>query len=750
MSTVPLLDLGPPLQCAELREPAAFGLTEAEFSHICSTLGRTPNPLELAMFGVLWSEHCSYKHSRPLLRRFPTSAPHVVQGPGENAGAVDIGDGLAAIIKIESHNHPSAVEPFQGAATGVGGILRDIFAMGGRPIALMDALCFGDVSHPRVRYLLGGVVGGIAFYGNCVGVPTVGGSVAFHSTYTNNPLVNVLCLGIAPRDRIIRAGAREPGSLVLLVGSATGRDGIAGASFASAELSGDTESRRPAVQVGNPFLEKLLIEACLELVRDPDVIAIQDLGAAGLTGAATEMAASGGTGMELDVARVSRRETGMTPMEVMLSESQERMLVVVRPGAAERVQELIRRWELASDVIGRVTDDGMVRVRNGAEIVAELPAQLLARGAPIATPPADAGGPPSTITAPAPPFPVPADLSAVLCELLTSPNLCSRRAIYEQYDHMVQTNTIVPPGQGAAVLRVKGTGRALVLGLGGNPRACAGSPRIGGAMAVAEACRNVACAGGRPLAITDCLNFGDPDRPTVWRAMVEVVEGMREACLALGVPVVSGNVSLYNETDGAAVAPSPIVGALGLIEEMRRHARAVLREGQEVWLLGPLDASLATSEYAAQCHGWTEGAPIPIDLDLERRVQDCVRELVAAGVTDAATDVAEGGLAVALAEMAMAGEIGFQADEAFAESLAAGRLGRVDQVLFGEAASRVIVAASPSSSQDVESAARRSNVPLRRLGVAIGSMFTIGTLVCLPIVDLRQRWETALDCLLGG
>ncbi len=741
------------MQRAELLDPSAVGLTQAEFDRIRSVLGRIPNPLELAMFGVLWSEHCSYKHSKPLLRRFPTTGPHVLQGPGENAGAVDIGDGLAAVMKIESHNHPSAVEPFQGAATGVGGILRDIFTMGGRPIALMDALSFGDPANARVRYLLGGVVGGIAYYGNCVGVPTVGGSVTFHPSYTGNPLVNVLCLGVAQRDRLLRSGAQGVGNLVLLVGSATGRDGIAGASFASAELSGNGEERRPAVQVGNPFLEKLLIEACLDLVGDPDVIAMQDLGAAGLTGAATEMAASGGTGIELDVTRVSRREAGMTPMEVMLSESQERMLVVVRAGAEARIQEVFRRWQLHSDVIGHVTDDGLVRVRDGASIVAELPASFLSGGVPIYEPPAELRAPADgSVSRPPdePPFAVPDNFTAALTTLIASPNLCSRRAVFQQYDHMVQTNTVVPPGEGAAVLRVKGTRRALALGLGGNVRASAASPGIGGALAVAEACRNVACAGARPLAVTDCLNFGDPERPAVWRAMAEAVQGMRSACLALEVPIISGNVSLYNETDGAAIAPTPVVGALGIVDDVEHHARAILLPGQELWLLGPLQATLGASEYAAVCHGWEGGAPLSVDLELERRVQGCVRELVAAGLAPTATDVAEGGLAVCLAELAAASQIGVRGDGTLTELVSSGQMGRPDQVLFGEAASRVVVGISAEAAERLQATARRWNVPAQRLGVADGARLEVGGRIAVTVDELRQQWETALDRLMEG
>lgn len=723
-----------------------MGLTEAEYQRICEYLEREPNPLELGMFGVLWSEHCSYKHSKPLLRRLPSSAPHVLQGPGENAGAVDIGDGLAAVIKIESHNHPSAVEPFQGAATGVGGILRDIFTMGARPVALMDALCFGDPRASRTAYLLGGVVEGIAFYGNCVGVPTVGGSITFDPSYTGNPLVNVLCLGIVECDRLVRARASGVGNPVLLVGSATGRDGIAGASFASAELSRESEAQRPAVQVGNPFLEKLLIEACVELVNDPALIAMQDLGAAGLTGAATEVAAHGGCGIDIDVACVSRREAGMTPAEVMLSESQERMLVVIASGAEERVRRLFERWGLRSDVIGHVTADGVMRVRDSRTVVAEVPARLLSRGAPDYPPPHNRQ---SAIRTPhsalEPPFEVPNHLSAVLLDLLACPNLGSRRAVFEQYDHMVQTNTVVPPGEGAAVLRLKGSRKGLALGLGVNPRACAADPRLGGALVVAEACRNVSCAGARPIALTDCLNFGDPERPAVWAAMEGAVEGMREACLALDVSIISGNVSLYNETEGKAILPTPIVGALGILDDVERHARAAFREGQLAWLLGSLDAKLAASEYAAAIHGWTTGMPAPIDLDCERRVQACVRELVASEVVSTASDVAEGGLAVALAELALASGVGIRCAGAWTQALNAGPWGRPDAVLFGEAPSRIIVAGSPAVAERVEATAARWGVPLILLGETGGTLIDIRGAISLSLDQAARRWSTALQ-----
>ncbi|MBM2810235.1 MAG: purL [Chloroflexi bacterium] len=713
------------------------------------------------MFGVLWSEHCSYKHSKPLLRRLPTTGPHVLMGPGENAGVVDIGDGLAAVMKIESHNHPSAVEPFQGAATGVGGILRDIFTMGARPIALMDALCFGDPGVARTQYLLGGVVGGISFYGNCVGVPTVGGAIWFDPSYTGNPLVNALCLGVAPHERIVTARASGIGNPVLLIGSATGRDGIAGASFASTELNRDSEERRPAVQVGNPFLEKLLIEACLDLVTDPDIVAMQDLGAAGLTGSASEMAEHGGCGIEIDVAWVSRREEGMTPWEVMLSESQERMLVVVRKGAEARVRALFDRWELRSDVIGRITDDGLVRVCDGAASLAEVPAKLLSGGAPEyagvggrgpgvggrVTGAGEAG-----LVSPRPPTPdpwppCPSDLGAVLLDLLASPNLCSRRPVFDQYDHMVQTNTVVPPGRGAAVLRVKGTSKALALGIGGNSRVCAADPRVGGAWVVAEACRNVACAGARPVALTDCLNFGDPERPHVWAALEGVVEGMREACLALGVPIISGNVSLYNEIEGESIKPTPVIGALGVIDDVERHASATLQMGQALWLIGPIEAALDYSEYAIYIHGQTDGAAPTIDLDLERRVQECVHELIADGVTSTATDVSEGGLAVSLAELALESSVGVRCDGKWVDDLAHGVLGRIDSVLFGEAPSRIIVGIAEQQASRVEQVAERWSVAAVRLGEAKGEHILVQNTLSVSLGEARARWEHALDHL---
>ncbi len=748
------------MRAAERSAAAGSSLTELEYDRVCQTLEREPNQLELGMFGVLWSEHCTYKHSKPLLRRLPTTGARVLQGPGENAGAVDIGDDLVAVMKIESHNHPSAVEPYQGAATGVGGILRDIFTMGARPIALMDALCFGEPSAPRTGYLLNGVVSGIAGYGNCVGVPTVGGSISFDRSYTGNPLVNVLCLGIASRGYLLSSQASGPGNPVLLVGSETGRDGIAGASFASAQLTEESESQRPAVQVGNPFLEKLLIEACLEIAQDPDIVAMQDLGAAGLTGATTEMVARGSCGIDIDIDLVPRRERGMSPSEVMLSESQERMLVVVKSGAEDRIRRVFDRWGLRSAVIGRITDDGLVRIRDGSQLAAELPASFLSGGAPeyqgpgaVPHPSALAGGglgrplPGGAKWEDFPPLPRArgegADPSQVLLDLLGSPNLSSRRLVYEQYDHMVQTNTVVPPGQGAAVLRLKGSQKGLALGLGSGGRICAVDPWLGGALAVAEACRNVACAGARPIALTDCLNFGDPERDAVWAALNGVVDGMRAACLALDVPIISGNVSLYNETEGESIVPTPIVGALGLISNVQRHARAAFAEGQSVWLLGRFgrqtEVTLPANAISGRKGTEIELAPgsgtLPLDLDFERRLQECVIELIEAGVVQTATDVGEGGLAVALAELALAGGTGVVC------SVPPG----AGDTLFGEAPSRIIVASQHGRENDVAAATARSEVPSILLGSTGGDQIRVGDLIAVSLEEAEARWSRALE-----
>ncbi|MCG0239294.1 MAG: phosphoribosylformylglycinamidine synthase subunit PurL [Firmicutes bacterium] len=674
----------------------AVGLKEQEYREIVRQLGREPNETELRMYGVLWSEHCAYKHSRTLLRTLPTTGPRVLQGPGEGAGVIDLGDGLALAFKVESHNHPSYVEPFQGAATGVGGILRDIFTMGARPIALLNSLRFGPIDASdagvggagsagggagsgagvgagaggeagspedpaRQRYLLAQVVAGIGHYGNCVGVPTVGGEVYFEESYRGNCLVNVLCAGVVPVGGIRRGVAQGEGNLILVVGARTGRDGIGGASFASEELGNESEERRPAVQVGDPFLGKLLLEACLELCALDAVVGIQDCGAAGLTSAVCEMAAKGGVGVELDVLRVPRREEGMAPWEVMISESQERVVLCVEPEKLELVQRICRKWGVECAVIGRVTGDGLIRVKEGDRVVAEVPAASIAGGAPAYTPPAREPESIARLRA----FdwsrlPEPEDYNAVLLRLLGSPNLCSREWIWRQYDHQVQVGTVVGPGGDAAVVRVPGTQKGVALTIDGNGRYVYLNPRRGAAIAVAEAARNVVCTGAEPVAITNNLNFGNPEKPEVYWQFREAVEGLAEACRALGTPVTGGNVSFYNESRGEAIYPTPTVGMVGILPDLsQRLTMGFKRPGDVVVLLGNLDrVTFGGSEYAKVIHGVVAGDAPELDLDLERRLQKVVLAAAREGLLTAAHDVAEGGIAVALAEMALAAEPG--------------------------------------------------------------------------------------------
>lgn len=722
-----------------LREVA---LTEEEYEQAVRLLGREPNLVELGMIGALWSEHCGYKHSRPLLKRLPTTGPHVVQGPGENAGAVELGDGLVVVLKIESHNHPSAVEPFQGAATGVGGIVRDIFTMGARPIALADSLRFGPLEEPRQQYLFHGVVGGIGWYGNCLGIPTVAGDVFVMPEYRHNPLVNAMCVGIAERDVLVRARASGVGNLVVLVGADTGRDGIHGATFASVE---DPErSHRGVVQVGNPFLEKLLLEACLEVLATGAVVAMQDLGAAGLTSASAEIAARGGTGIELDVARVPRRETGMTPYEVMLSESQERMLLVVRPEGLDRVLEIFRRWELHAVVIGRVTDDGLLRVLEKGKPVAEVPVSLLTEACPTYL--RDAHESPEIVERRrydprTEPDLAPDAVLPTLLRLLRSPNIASRRPIYRTYDHTILTNTVLPPGAGdAAVLRIKGHRFGLALKTDCNPRYCLLDPRLGAQHAVAEATRNVSCVGAEPLAITDCLNFGNPERPEVYFQLVEAIEGMAEACRALGVPVVSGNVSLYNETEGRSIPPTPVVGVVGRLPDVHRHAGLGFAGRGTVFLVGPDTASLGASEYLAYCRGRVAGAPPPLDLDLERRVQALVREAIQRSMALAAHDCSEGGLLIALVESCVVGGIG----GTFSVETLLARSGRLDETLFGESGSRVLVQVAPGGEGAFLTLAHNYGVPVTELGRTEGTRFTLVGIFECDLDELRAAWGAGI------
>ena len=629
---------------------------------------REPTLTELGIFSVMWSEHCSYKSSRIHLRKLPTTGPRVLQGPGENAGAVDIGDGLAAVFKIESHNHPSFIEPYQGAATGVGGIIRDIFTMGARPIALMNSLRFGSLDGPdgaRNRRIVEGVVAGIAGYGNSIGIATVGGEIAFDDSYSGNPLVNVFCLGISKADALVLANASGVGNPVYYVGAKTGRDGIHGATMASAEFDEKSSEKRPAVQVGDPFMEKLLLEACLELMQTDALIGVQDMGAAGLTCSTSEMGARGGSGIEIDVSRVPQRETGMTPYEIMLSESQERMLLVVKKGREAEVEAIFEKWDLHAAHIGEVMSDGILRVRNHGEVVAEIPNGPLVDEAPVYNRPVARPAYLDAVTR-LDPSTLPDTTSPrdAFLAILGSPTVASKRWVYRQYDHMVRTNSLVLAGMGAGVVRIKGTKRALAMSTDGNGRYCYLNPRRGAMLALAEAARNVACAGALPIGGTNCLNFGNPERPEIMWQFVEAVEGLADACRALDIPITGGNVSLYNETDGQAIYPTPIIGVVGLIEDAAHVVSRTFKDaGDEIVLLGEGYGELGGSEYLKTIHGLVQGQPPELSLDKERALIALLTRAAAAGLVQSAHDCSDGGVAVTLAECAFdTGGIGFEVD----------------------------------------------------------------------------------------
>ncbi len=756
-----------------------LGITDDELDAIRDRLGREPNDLELAMFSVMWSEHCSYKSSKPLLRTLPTAGEGVVAGPGENAGVISIGDGLAVAFKIESHNHPSAVEPYQGAATGVGGILRDIFTMGARPIAVLDALRFGDPADPRTRHLVHGVVAGVGGYGNCVGVPTVGGELVFDPSYQGNPLVNVMAIGLLPEDRLTLAHAPGPGNLVVLFGSTTGRDGIGGASvLASATFADDDPSKRPSVQVGDPFAEKLLIEASLELIEARLIEGLQDLGAAGITCATSETADRAGTGIVIDLDAVPRREPGMEPFEVMISESQERMLAIVRPERYPAVEAVCRRWGLPVAIIGRVNDDGQITVveggldqdgrpRPGARVLARIPARALTSDAIVhhrlAAPPA------RRRPAPAPGVPAePAELlpergmdpGAVLLALLGSANLSSRRWVYEQYDSNVGANTVVGPGDGAAVLRIRGTTKGLVATTDANHGVGLLDPWLGAALSVAEAARNVSITGARPLGVTNCLNFGDPTRPEAFWQLSEAVRGLGDACRALGLPVTGGNVSLYNESPSGAIAPTPEIGIVGLLEDVtRRVGPAFVADGDVVVLVGEATPGLAGSEYAALAGVAAEDGPPVLDLAREVALQRFIREAIERGLVESAQDVSGGGLAVALAEGAIWGGRGAR--------LRVGVRWAPAVELFGESPSRLVVTCRPRHVPAFLLLARQFGLPAEELGTVGGERLVIeltgegatgaaearGSRVAdaldVPVAELRHAWEHGLVRALG-
>ncbi|HYN81041.1 MAG TPA: phosphoribosylformylglycinamidine synthase subunit PurL [Gemmatimonadaceae bacterium] len=699
---------------------AEHGLTDAEFDWLARMLGRTPTFTELGIISALWSEHCSYKHSRNLLKTLPTSAPYVLQGPGENAGVISIGDGMAVAFKIESHNHPSAVEPYQGAATGVGGILRDVFTMGARPVAMLNSLRFGSLESARVRYLFSGVVKGIGDYGNCVGIPTVAGEIVFDPAYETNPLVNAMCVGLVHEKDLIRAKAEGVGNPIMAVGARTGRDGIHGASFASEDLSEASDAKRPRVQVGDPFTEKLLLEASLELIASGHIVAIQDMGAAGLTSSSAEMAERGEVGVVIDVTKVPVRETGMTPYEILLSESQERMLVVALRGREDEVRAILAKWDLEAEVIGEVIAEPVYRVTEGERIVAEFPGSRLVTDCPRYSPPAREDPEIAALRAvdvdAIAELPEESDRSWTLLQLLASPTIASKAWAYRQYDSTVRTNTVVGPGGDAAVIRVRGTRKGLALKTDGNGRYVYLDPRMGGRLAVAEAARNVAASGGRPMAITNCLNFGNPKRPEVFFQLSEAIAGIGEACTTLSTPVTGGNVSLYNESPAGAVYPTPVIGMVGVLSDIAHATRATFRnEGDHIVLFGECTGELGGSEYLACIHGVVAGRPPACDLDAERAAIEALLECIADGLVASAHDCSDGGLAVALAECCVANrdpphgiDIELGSDHGISTRAA----------LFGEAQARFVL--STSAVEAVLQIASSHGVPAREIGSVTG------------------------------
>ena len=735
---------------SSLRDRAAtFGLTNDEFTQVVAHLGREPNALEAGMFGALWSEHCGYKNSRPLLKKLPTEGKAVLQGPGENAGVVDIGGGWAVAFKMESHNHPSAVEPVQGAATGVGGILRDIFAMGARPFAVLDSLRFGELTSARTRHLLNGVVDGIAHYGNAIGVPTVGGEITFSACYEENPLVNVMALGLMRHEALQSGTVGEVGNKLIYVGSKTGRDGLGGAVFASADLSATSQADRPAVQVGDPFMEKLLLEACLEAIAQDLVIGVQDMGAAGLTSSVAEMAYRAGRGVDLWLDAVPRRETGMTPLEVLLSESQERMVLSARPGRERELLALLEHWELDAVEIGEVAAHAFFRILENGETVGEMPVAAL-NEAPTYTREGIESAEVRAARETPINVPVPADLGAALVKLLSSPTIASKRPVFRRYDHQVMTNTVVLPGQAdAAVMRVKGTERGVAATTDCNPRYVYLSPKLGAMHAVAEAARNLACVGATPLAITDNLNFGNPTRSDVYFELSEAVDGLRQACLALSTPVTGGNVSLYNQyqtgTGVRAIYPTPTVGMVGVLPDISKRATmGFKREGDVILLVGENTEELGASEYLAQ-YGLEIGQPPRLDLERAKALSEGVSTLIQAGLCDTAHDLSDGGLAVALAEMVLAGNRG--AKVTLESAL------RADALLFGEAASRVLLAVSGDQVEAVKAHLKGYGLPVASIGTVSGERLTLTAHdqpFTLSLTDLRTAFETPLQNALEG
>ena len=719
---------------------AEMGLSADEFARCEAILGRTPNLTELGVFSAMWSEHCSYKSSKVWLKTLPTTGPRVICGPGENAGVVDIGDGDAVVFKIESHNHPSFIEPYQGAATGVGGILRDVFTMGARPIAILDSLRFGSPDHPKTRHLVGGVVAGIGGYGNCVGVPTVGGECQFHPSYNGNILVNAMCVGIARADRIFYSAASGAGNSVIYVGAKTGRDGIHGATMASAEFDDSAAEKRPTVQVGDPFTEKLLIEACLELMAGDAIVAIQDMGAAGLTSSAVEMADKGELGIELDLDRVPVRETGMSAYEIMLSESQERMLMVLRPGSEPEARRVFEKWELDFAVIGHVTETGRLILKMHGEIAADIPVGPLVTEAPLYQRPTKARPKALDIDPAALPARAPLDC---LKTLIACPDLASKRWIWEQYDHLVMGNTAKRPGGDAAVVRINESGKALALCTDCTPRYCRADPELGGMQAVAESWRNLCAVGATPLALTDNMNFGNPERPEIMAEFAGAIAGMRAACLALDYPVVSGNVSLYNETSGSAIWPAPVIGGVGLIADAAQAIDLALKQDGAALILigdtpGSLGGHLGASLYLREIEGREDGAPPPVDLAAERRHGDFVRQQITAGNVVACHDVSDGGLLVAVAEMAMAGGKGIALDNVPTSNAG----------LFGEDQARYLIETSVADA--VLAAARNAGIYAQCIGTVAGATLTLPSGDAISVRELKAANEAWLPAYMAG
>lgn len=716
-----------------------FGLSSEEYDKILEIMGRIPNHTELGIFSVMWSEHCSYKSTRIHLKKLPTTAPWVICGPGENAGVIDIGDGQAAIFKMESHNHPSFIEPYQGAATGVGGILRDVFTMGARPIANMNALRFGEASHPKTRHLVSGVVAGIGGYGNCIGVPTVGGECNFHKSYNGNILVNAMTVGIADKDNIFYSAASSIGSPVVYVGAKTGRDGIHGATMASAEFDDNSEEKRPTVQVGDPFTEKLLMEACLELMATDAILSIQDMGAAGLTSSSLEMAAKGNAGIELEMDKVPTREEGMTPYEMMLSESQERMLMVIKPEKEDMARAIFDKWEVSFAVIGKITDTGRIILKMHGEIAADMPIAPLSDAAPLYDRPSEPT--PKAKEIDFKKLKAPSDVNEVLKKLLGTPDLASKRWIYEQYDSQVGNDTIAKSGGDAAIVRVHGTKKGLAISTDCTPRYCYADPVEGGKQAVAETWRNITAVGAKPLAITNCLNFGNPQKPRIMGQIVGALDGMAQACRALDYPIISGNVSLYNETNGVAVQPTPAIGGVGVIADVATSVGNNFKSsGETILLIGKNKGHLGASIYLREIEGSEEGSPPPVNLEIERKNGDFVRSQIEQGKVSSCHDISDGGLYVAIAEMAMRNKVGCTLD------IIGDEVPLFAQI-FGEDQARYIL--SVKKAESILSAAKAAGIDASIIGKTGGNSLTVNG-KSITIEELEEIFEGALPKIMAG